>query len=187
MNDAKYIGMDVHQATISVAVRDLRGNLVMEAILETKAETILQFIGGLRGSLYQYLVNSIAAGRGSPTIMAGIVEREARIRAIADKLVEPGPESLQERLADLRDFAVSRLTRLRDLLGNPAAIPEARALLAEQVGKITMERVTEDGKPVFKAAGVIDFFGEEALAQLSGAGGQNRTGYARLFRAALYQ
>jgi hypothetical protein len=27
------------------------GNLVMEAILETKAETILQFIGGLAGSL----------------------------------------------------------------------------------------------------------------------------------------
>ena len=52
MNDAKYIGMDVHQATISVAVRDLRGNLVMEAIVETKAETILQFIRGLRGSLY---------------------------------------------------------------------------------------------------------------------------------------
>jgi hypothetical protein len=51
MNDAKYIGMDVHQATISVvAVRDSRGNLVMEAILETKAETILQFIRGLRGA-----------------------------------------------------------------------------------------------------------------------------------------
>jgi transposase len=52
MNDANYIGMDVHQATISVAVRDSRGNLVLEAILETKAETILQFIRGLRGSLY---------------------------------------------------------------------------------------------------------------------------------------
>jgi hypothetical protein len=52
MNEAKYIGMDVHQATISVAVRDSRGNLVMEAIVETKAETILQFIRGLRGSLY---------------------------------------------------------------------------------------------------------------------------------------
>src|ERR1700674_3444171 len=51
MNDAKYIGMDVHQATISVAVRDSRGNLVMEAILETKAATILEFIHGLRGSL----------------------------------------------------------------------------------------------------------------------------------------
>jgi transposase len=51
MNDAKYIGMDVHQATISAAVRDSRGNLVMEAILETKADTILEFIHGLRGSL----------------------------------------------------------------------------------------------------------------------------------------
>jgi hypothetical protein len=40
MNDAKYIGLDVHQATISVAVLDSSGKLVMEAILETKAETI---------------------------------------------------------------------------------------------------------------------------------------------------
>src|SRR6202166_744990 len=52
MNDAKYIGLDVHQATISVAVLDSAGNLVMEAILETKAETILQFIHGLCGSLH---------------------------------------------------------------------------------------------------------------------------------------
>ena len=52
MNDAKYIGLDVHQATISVAVRDSAGKLVMEAVLETKAETILQFVRGVRGSLH---------------------------------------------------------------------------------------------------------------------------------------
>jgi len=52
MNDGKYIGLDVPQATISVAILDSAGQLVMEAILETKAETILQFIGGLRGSLH---------------------------------------------------------------------------------------------------------------------------------------
>ena len=52
MNDAKYIGMDVHAATISAAVRDSSGNLVMEATLETKAETILEFVHGLRGSLH---------------------------------------------------------------------------------------------------------------------------------------
>src|ERR1700731_2697174 len=51
MNDAKYIGLDVHQATISIAVLDSSGKLVMEAILETKAETVLQFIHGLRGDL----------------------------------------------------------------------------------------------------------------------------------------
>jgi len=51
MNDAKYIGLDVHQATISAAVLDSTSKLVMESILETKAATILQFIHGLRGSL----------------------------------------------------------------------------------------------------------------------------------------
>jgi hypothetical protein len=51
MNDAKYIGPDVHQATISAAVLDAAGKLVMEAIRETKAEAILQFTRGLRGSL----------------------------------------------------------------------------------------------------------------------------------------
>src|SRR3984893_7443191 len=51
MNDTKYIGLDVHQATISVAVLDSAGRLLMEAVLETKAETILQFLHGLRGSL----------------------------------------------------------------------------------------------------------------------------------------
>ena len=51
MNDAKYIGLNVHQGTISVAILDSAGKLVMEAILETKRATILQFIHGLRGSL----------------------------------------------------------------------------------------------------------------------------------------
>ena len=61
MNDAKYIGLDVHQATISVAVRDSAGKLVMEAILETKAETILQFIRGLHGSLHVTLEEGTCA------------------------------------------------------------------------------------------------------------------------------
>ena len=51
MNDAKYIGMDVHQATISAAVRDSSGNLVMEATLETKAETILELFVKVCGAV----------------------------------------------------------------------------------------------------------------------------------------
>ena len=51
MDSKKYIGMDVHQATISVAVMDAAGKLVMESIIETKASTILEFLQGLRGSL----------------------------------------------------------------------------------------------------------------------------------------
>jgi transposase len=51
MNQEKYIGMDVHQATISVAVMDSSGKLIMECILEAKAATILEFIAELRGTL----------------------------------------------------------------------------------------------------------------------------------------
>src|SRR5580698_5450672 len=51
MNDAKYIGLDVRQTTISAAVLDSNGHLLMECVLETKAATILQFIQGLRGSV----------------------------------------------------------------------------------------------------------------------------------------
>ena len=51
MSQEKYIGMDVHQATISVAVMDAQGKLIMECLLETKAATIVEFIRGLNGTL----------------------------------------------------------------------------------------------------------------------------------------
>src|SRR5437870_179720 len=57
----KYIGLDVHQATISVAVMDSAGKLVMESILETKAATILQFFAGLRGTLCVTFVEGTCA------------------------------------------------------------------------------------------------------------------------------
>ena len=51
MSQEKYIGMDVHQATISVAVMDGNGKLIIECLLETKAATILEFVQGLHGTL----------------------------------------------------------------------------------------------------------------------------------------
>ncbi len=52
MDSVKYIGMDVHKEAIAVAVLNSSGKLVMECVIETKAVTILQFLEGLRGSLY---------------------------------------------------------------------------------------------------------------------------------------
>jgi hypothetical protein len=51
MDSAKYIGMDVHKESISIAVMNRGGKIVMESVIETKASTILQFIGGLCGDL----------------------------------------------------------------------------------------------------------------------------------------
>ncbi len=39
MNNEKYIGLDVHQASVVVAVLDSTGKLVMESILEVEAAT----------------------------------------------------------------------------------------------------------------------------------------------------
>jgi len=51
MSQEKYIGLDVHQATISAAVMDTHGKLLMECLLETRADTIVEFIQGLHGTL----------------------------------------------------------------------------------------------------------------------------------------
>src|ERR1700736_4341969 len=52
MTGTKYIGMDVHKESISMAVRNSAGKIVMECVIETKASMILQFIDGLRGDVH---------------------------------------------------------------------------------------------------------------------------------------
>src|SRR5436853_4034603 len=52
MDSTKYIGMDVHKETVTIAVMNSAGKQVVESIIETKAATILQFIQGLRGNLH---------------------------------------------------------------------------------------------------------------------------------------
>jgi site-specific DNA recombinase len=133
------------------------------------------------------LVQAIADGQPSQSLTAAIAERERELRGITDRLLEPGPESLSAKLDVLRTLAVSRLTNLRKLISHPESVDQARAALAEHFGKFTLEPVIEAGEHSYLAHGEVDFFGEEAMARTGGAGGQNRTGYARLFRAALYQ
>src|SRR5258706_9274728 len=47
----KYIGLDVHKESISIAVRNSVGKVLMDCVIETKASMIRQFINGLRGDL----------------------------------------------------------------------------------------------------------------------------------------
>jgi hypothetical protein len=52
MDSKKHIGMDVQKISISIAVLNGAGRIVMESVIETKASMILQFIDGLRGDLH---------------------------------------------------------------------------------------------------------------------------------------
>ncbi len=48
------------------------------------------------------LVERIATGSGSASVMAAITEREARLREITNQAIEPVPGSLNEKLDELR-------------------------------------------------------------------------------------
>jgi hypothetical protein len=74
VNSEKYIGLDVHQATIVVAVMDATGKLVMESILETKAATILQLRQNTHPSDYE------CNGDVSPTVQPGFLGAHYRQR-----------------------------------------------------------------------------------------------------------
>jgi transposase len=52
MDSTKYIGMDVHKESTSIAVMNAAGKIVMECVIETKASMLLQCIDGLRGNVH---------------------------------------------------------------------------------------------------------------------------------------
>ena len=52
MDSIKYVGLDVHRDTISVAVLSAEGKLVMQSVIATHASAIVDFLQGLRGTLY---------------------------------------------------------------------------------------------------------------------------------------
>jgi hypothetical protein len=50
MTSVKYIGMDVHKESISIAVRNSVGKVVMECVIETKASgTAARFLPSIAG------------------------------------------------------------------------------------------------------------------------------------------
>jgi transposase len=52
MNSVRYVGLDVHRDTISVAVLDESGRLIMQSVLATRAAAILDCIQGIRGTVH---------------------------------------------------------------------------------------------------------------------------------------
>lgn len=61
MKSVKYIGLDVHQATISLAVLDAHNKLLMQSVIATQASAILDFIHGVRGELHLAFEEGVSA------------------------------------------------------------------------------------------------------------------------------
>ncbi len=52
MSNDKYIGLDVHQSSVVTAVHNHQGKCMMESIIETKAQTIRDFIKSISGTVH---------------------------------------------------------------------------------------------------------------------------------------
>jgi transposase len=75
MNSVRYVGLDVHQSTISVAVLNAEGKLMMQSVIATKATAILDLLRGLRGMLHV----TFEEGTHSAWLYDVVVGRVARV------------------------------------------------------------------------------------------------------------
>ena len=75
MQSLKYIGLDVHRDTISAAVLDGDGKLIMQSILATHAAAILDFVRGLDGTVHV----TFEEGTHSAWLHDLLVRRVARV------------------------------------------------------------------------------------------------------------
>ena len=120
----------------------------------------------------------------SAALTTDLAIQERQLAAVRADLSAPDPAEAQIQTRNARRFVRARLQNLGTLWQGNTQI--AREEIAKHVRKITL-------RPVFGsyiASGVWDWLIEGRSSTgvcCSGAGGQNRTGYARLFRAALYQ
>jgi hypothetical protein len=103
--------------------------------------------------------------------MSAIGEREEEPRAITDKLLELRPGSLREKLDELRTYALSELTRIRELPAHAENVEQVHEAIAERVGQFTLGATSENGKRMYLAHGKVDLLGGKELAHSGGAGG----------------
>jgi transposase len=50
--DTKYVALDVHQATTVASVRSENGKVIYRSIVDTETGALLEFFGGMRGSIH---------------------------------------------------------------------------------------------------------------------------------------
>jgi site-specific DNA recombinase len=163
---------------------------VVDYILEKFEHELTNAVESLGGELEQMgrrkeelereirnLGKFVAQGDCSPGIRAAVVDRERQISEITGKLLEARPDSLQAKLRHIRTLVETRMKDLRGILNS--GTPQVRAEFAKHVDKIAM---TPSGDH-YVASGSWQLL---ERGSIGGAGGQNRTGYARLFRAAIY-
>jgi len=133
-NSIRYVGLDVHRDSISVAVLDSQGKVVKETVIETKAERVLGLIEELRGTLHVVLEE----GTWSAWLYELLQGRVARVVVCdARKITRQGNKS--DRL-DARELAdLLRCNRISAVFHRDTGLRTLREL-ARTYGVLTQEQ-----------------------------------------------
>jgi site-specific DNA recombinase len=91
----------------------------------------------------QRFADAIARGGPLDSLVQQIAKREMEVKAITNRLLSTGENSLDTRLREIRQFVTLGISDLRSLLGRDAAL--AKAELHSHLSEIRMTP-TEDGK-----------------------------------------
>jgi hypothetical protein len=108
--------------------------------------------------------------------------REAEISALAARVLGRKKDSVRTQIRDLRKFVLASVADFRALISANDNSAATRMELATHVEEIVLS--PGDGDEI-KYTGNWDVLNDGD--NTDGAEGQNRTGYAGLFRAALYR
>jgi hypothetical protein len=103
--------------------------------------------------------------------MTAIAQREGELRVILDELTELGKNSIRDQVSRLREFAMERLSKLRELVSHREGVDQFRAVPGEHFGTFTLEVVEEQGTKSYRARGRVDLLGGSGVVRPGGAGG----------------
>lgn len=106
------------------------------------------------------LTQGLAMGdtaRPPASIVQAIAEREQELKSISAQLLEAKPDSLESKLAGIREFVVSRLADIRTLL--TADTPRAKAELLRHVQRIDVFPTSDGAKRGLVLSGEWDLLG----------------------------
>ena len=103
MSKEKYVGLDVHKATIVIAVLNAVGQMIMQTVIATDAQMLREFFKGLSGTL------RVALEEGTQSawlyaLLRPLVKEVVVCNPRHNKLIETGNKSDQidaEKLAQL--------------------------------------------------------------------------------------
>ena len=133
-NTIRYVGLDVHRDSISVAVLDSQGKVVKETVIETKEAALLGLIQELRGTLHVVLEE----GTWSTWLYELLQGRVARVVVCdARKILVPGNRNDRIDARELADLL--RCNRISAVFHQDTGLRTLREL-ARTYGVLTKEQ-----------------------------------------------